>query len=260
MKQSLETIPIWDAFQEDTECPLCLLAGRAEDLFLDRYLDEMVMDAACRTKVRTNGFCNEHLHKLRDRRDNLGLALTLETMIAAVLEAGEREQGSLIVRAPVPLAWWALRSAVGRLGRWLPLRSRRKGLAVSRNWFANAGGGCIVCAHIDDLVGRYCHIVADMYADDEVFHEAFLNSRGFCLPHTLKFVEAVADLSPPERYREVISQAFRLMHRSLRCLSDELREVIKRYDYRFSDESWNGLEDSVDRAIHKLVGLRGLKV
>lgn len=260
MKQSLETIPIWDAFQEDTECPLCLLAGRAEDLFLDRYLDEMVMDAACRAKVRTNGFCNEHLHELRHRRDNLGLALTLETMIAAVLEAGEREQGNSDRAGARAASLVGSAVAVGRLGRWLSLRSRRKGLAVSRNWFANAGGGCIVCAHIDDLVGRYCHIVADMYADDEVFHEAFLNSRGFCLPHTLKFVEAVAYLSPSERYREVVLQAFRLMQRRLRCLSDELREVIKRYDYRFSNESWNGLEDSADRAIQKLVGLRGLKV
>jgi hypothetical protein len=31
MKYELETIPVWDAYQSDSECPLCLLMKKAEE-------------------------------------------------------------------------------------------------------------------------------------------------------------------------------------------------------------------------------------
>ena len=36
-KYELETIPIWDAFDEGSECPLCILDERSEQHYLEFF-------------------------------------------------------------------------------------------------------------------------------------------------------------------------------------------------------------------------------
>jgi hypothetical protein len=43
MKYELDTIPVWDALKEDTECLLCHLQYRAEDSALRFFMGDSVM-------------------------------------------------------------------------------------------------------------------------------------------------------------------------------------------------------------------------
>ena len=260
MRQALETIPIWDAFQQDTECPLCILAARIENTFLASYLEEFVMDASYRSKVIQNGFCNDHLYKLLNRHDNLGLALTLESIIKGMI--------SSVAKAP------AVRPKGGTEGGYQFLR----GLFASKNNAAgndgakkfpedlgallSAPGKCLACRHIDSFLRQYCQLITKMYQDEAEFRRVLTSSKGFCIPHTLIFVESLKDVPRAERQeeivKEIVSEVLRLLRVNLERLSGELGWFIKKFDYRFADAPWNGAEDSVERAIQKLVGLPGM--
>ncbi|MGQ9747514.1 MAG: DUF6062 family protein [Candidatus Caldatribacteriaceae bacterium] len=251
MKQALETIPIWDAFSQGTECPLCILASRVEDSFLTSYLEEFVMDASSRNKVIQSGFCNGHLYKLLEYHDNLGLALTLESIIKGLLlpkdltssSQGNPTRGSRLLRS------------------LLPKDRKTKDSEQSREWgftFPHQDT-CLACQHISSFIEQYCHLIARMYYDDPEFREAFLKSKGFCIPHSFIFVENLKENPQSARNREIISETLRLLRASLERLLKELGWFIKKYDYRFANEPWEGTEDSVVRAIQKLVGLPGMK-
>ncbi|OQY40473.1 MAG: hypothetical protein B6229_01595 [Spirochaetaceae bacterium 4572_7] len=43
MKYELETIPVWDAFKADCECPICKLKEKAEETYLKFFLGNSVM-------------------------------------------------------------------------------------------------------------------------------------------------------------------------------------------------------------------------
>ena len=59
MKEVLETIPVWDALKEDTECPICSLMMRAEEDALKYYLGPAVMVPEIRVQINSKGYCNE---------------------------------------------------------------------------------------------------------------------------------------------------------------------------------------------------------
>ena len=52
MKVVLETIPVWDAFKKETECPVCALMEEAEKDGISYYLTSAIMTPEVR--VETN--------------------------------------------------------------------------------------------------------------------------------------------------------------------------------------------------------------
>ena len=60
MKEVLETIPVWDALKEDTECPICSLMKKAEEDALKYYLGPAVMVPEIRVEINKKGYCNKH--------------------------------------------------------------------------------------------------------------------------------------------------------------------------------------------------------
>ena len=76
MKYELETIPIWDTYTENSECPLCFLKEKAEKKYLDFFLGNSVMVPEMRVQVNAAGFCPAHYTSLfssRKNRHGLGL-------------------------------------------------------------------------------------------------------------------------------------------------------------------------------------------
>jgi hypothetical protein len=64
MKYKLETIPVWDALKEDSECLLCFLEEKIEDYYLNYYLGSSVMNRETRVKLNQKGFCSDHFRGL----------------------------------------------------------------------------------------------------------------------------------------------------------------------------------------------------
>ena len=64
MKYHIDTIPVWDAYKADCECPMCLIRRKCELDFIDSFLGGSVMEPDTRIEVNAKGFCQEHLHQL----------------------------------------------------------------------------------------------------------------------------------------------------------------------------------------------------
>ena len=48
MKQHIDTIPVWEAYQADCECPLCRIRLKNETMYVDNFLGASVMEPSTR--------------------------------------------------------------------------------------------------------------------------------------------------------------------------------------------------------------------
>ena len=71
MQYHIQTDPIWEAFKNGSDCPLCEIYAASEARLLGQYLDEAVM-------------APEHTRKLFAGKNKLGLALQLHTRMLSV--------------------------------------------------------------------------------------------------------------------------------------------------------------------------------
>ena len=62
MKVVLETIPVWDAFKKETECPVCALMEEAEKDGISYYLSSAIMTPEVRVETNDKGFLPTSLH------------------------------------------------------------------------------------------------------------------------------------------------------------------------------------------------------
>ncbi|MGN1163596.1 MAG: DUF6062 family protein, partial [Candidatus Ornithospirochaeta sp.] len=79
MKIVLETIPVWDAFRKDDECPICSLMERAEEDAVSYYLSSAIMTPEVRVETNEKGFCPHHFNSLSEGGKPQSLALVMDT-------------------------------------------------------------------------------------------------------------------------------------------------------------------------------------
>ena len=84
MKEQLYTIPVTDAFESDCECPLCKMKQELERNAIEYTLGPSYMEDDNRAMTDEMGFCTEHIQKLYQEKNRLGLALILSTHMAKV--------------------------------------------------------------------------------------------------------------------------------------------------------------------------------
>ena len=72
-REHIDTMPVWDAYKSDAECPLCELKKRAETASISYFLGESVMEPSQRIEVNQKGFCAQHFKQLYDAGNRLGL-------------------------------------------------------------------------------------------------------------------------------------------------------------------------------------------
>ncbi|HOK42309.1 MAG TPA: DUF6062 family protein, partial [Thermoclostridium caenicola] len=83
MKERIYTIPITEAFEQDTECPLCVCEKKLEQDALEYALGPSLMEPDSRMETNRMGFCAHHFTKLYNSQKNrLGLGLIIETHLA----------------------------------------------------------------------------------------------------------------------------------------------------------------------------------
>ena len=79
MKEELYTIPVNDAFDKDCECPLCQMYKEIEDEAIEFTLGPSYMEDDIRMETDKTGFCVNHIKRLYDSQNRLGIALMLHT-------------------------------------------------------------------------------------------------------------------------------------------------------------------------------------
>ncbi len=202
-------------------CPACHGAHRAAWRHIDALLWEMVNDPETRTRLRaTYGFCRTHagmaLTIASQQGDSLGMAILYEDFLRAV-------------RADVLEAVEAPRR-----------RTRRATLRPPHS--------CLICVTADGTASGYLAILAVAGEGSAPWVGIRRAGRGLCLPHLVLGLRS----HRAEGDRARLAEAFLHGEEDLR---GDLRELIRKHDYRFRDE---GITDSERaswvHAVRRIVG------
>ena len=220
-------------------CPLCVLVGRAERKAVDLFLYDQVNDISRRDALRASrGLCLPHTAMLAEGRSALGVAILsrdiLRTMTAE-LEAeapnrGASRKGDADEKASQPFAFFA--SFAVKLGARLAGRIEPQ-------------AGCPMCAERPrieaPLIAGLLHNLGD-----GAFAAAFDASAGLCRVHLAATLRA----ADAERARALATRQAAIWRR----LEADLDEFIRKHDYRFKGEAFEGERDVWRRALQLASG------
>jgi len=255
-QRDLLTIKIEEAVKKGTECPLCWLLEKSEVRLLETFFSECIMDSWYRGKIiRSRGFCRYHFYRLLDyalnRYEKLGLALVLENLV----EARFKDLKELYLASRDLLQLKSKRSL-----NFLINRESRDGkkaitrfLLRVRSTIEDGVQLCAVCDSMKESDKINVDTLAQMLTTNTSFLKSFEEGKGLCLPHLLKLFESLKSSSK----MGLLSLAEKLISlevKNFSRLDSELKELIRKYDYRFHDEPWKSEIDVVERTVLKLIG------
>lgn len=209
-------------------CPLCRLGNRAAERFIDGVLYESVTDPKMRARlIESHGFCPTHSERLVTQHDALGSAI----IYRSILKHLEAELDSLLVQGEG--------SVLSRVReRW-----GREEIPLAGHTL------CPACEERDKAAER---ALSTFSANHEVtaLHEALTNSDGLCLPHLR---QALVTLDRP-----AVTLLLERQQAAWADLHQELDELIRKHDHRFSDEPIGAEKDAWQRVVRGTVGESGV--
>lgn len=221
MRYHIQTTPIWDAFNEKCECPLCRLYAVAEERFLKLYSDEAVMEPDYRVAVNKRGFCSDHLKKLYKGQNKLGISLQVNTRIQHVIES-------------------------------LSVVNSARAAKKQAELLEKTADTCVICDALDEIMERYAYTVAQMYDNEADFPKLFSESKGFCLPHySLLLRYASYAGKSANRYAAALSALQLDMMKKTNYALDRFAE---KFDYRSTNKHPSKVDDALEDAVNMLKG------
>jgi hypothetical protein len=126
------------------------------------------------------------------------------------------------------------------------LREAAAGLpARSRSRRRRPLPACPACEAAREQEADSLEVLAAAF-DDALLAAAYGAAGGLCLPHTLALCDRLGE---PARRRLVAAE-----QSHLQALGAELREFIRKHDYRARGEAWGDERSSPPRAVAKMVG------
>ena len=203
-------------------CPVCRLATEAVDAYLTSVCYEQVNDLDLREQLRSaGGFCRAHAERFVKQR--------LGQLAAAIVYRD------------------VLNTARKRLAAGNGFGGRSKLAALF-------GGGrtrrdappCPGCQVEAEAEGRYLAALRNRLRDPAV-RARYQAGDGLCLPHVDQALQVDDDGA-----RALAEAAVEM----LRTIVADLDEYIRKHDYRFQTEAWDGGEDTPERAVERAVGHR----
>ncbi len=235
MKEQIDTIPIYDAFDAGTECPLCKIYHDLEEAAVAFTMGPSYMEDDIRAQTDEKGFCPEHLRQMYAHGNRLGLALMMNTHFDKVIADMKKAAES--------------RSSGGRGG--LFFKKKAEGEPVV-SYIRKLEGTCFVCDRIQVSYPRYVNTIFHLWKKDSLFREKFEGCKGFCITHYKDLYEAsVEELSGKgrEEFLEALDHVF---FENIDRVNGDVDWFIQKYDYRNKDKPWKDAKDALSRAATKL--------
>ena len=229
MRQHLDTIPIWDAYKSDCECPLCAIEQHNEAMYVDNFLGGSVMEPAVRIEVNEKGFCKDHFQQLYDMKNRLGLALMAHTYLKTSMAKIEGQQ-------------FEKKSLFGKKDK----------VAVSPA--EEVATGCIICERLEATMYRYALTMCYMWKKEPEFRQALKASKGFCLPHYALMLKAAEEELGGSDFTAMRDELRAVEMENLRRMEKDIEWFTLKFDYRNQDKPWGTSQDAVERTLNKLRG------
>jgi hypothetical protein len=251
MRITIDTLPLWDAFKQSDICPFCHLENRMEELFIDTYLGESVMEPDVRVEVNVKGFCPDHYRLLfRQKASKLGLALMTHTHLLELIKTVDRQIASLDGCGDESSTF--LKRAAGS-------RDFSAALEATAAQSARSRDTCVVCERVAVHMERYHETALSMWEHDGDFRKLFDQSRGFCIPHWGGQLKACKGALITKKQAEFIRKLNEIEKKALADMERDIEWFTRKFDYRNSDKPWGNSKDAVQRSLQKITGYCELK-
>lgn len=220
-------------------CAVCKIGRKAVHGWLKSVAYEMVNDPGVRDKLRDAvGFCNQHAYEWLEQRTVLGTAIIYKDVLSHV---SQELRGMSYQNRGTMLSGVASLLSGGRSGG-KPYQDR--GLLKHK-------GTCPACVAQQVAEQQATETLLGNLAEDS-FRQVWENSSALCLPHLSIALEA----APGEG---VFDQLIQSALRSHEEMSAQLQEIIRKHDYRFSDEPTGEERGAATRAVRYVVGECGAR-
>jgi len=204
-------------------CPICLLVKKTTHKFMDDFLYEGVNDPGIRQEIKASqGFCNRHAWQLQKFGDGFSQAIVYSDLMNILLKQLEETDESI--------------SAKEMLKRINPGTDTKQ--------------ICMFCKQEKESEERYVSVFWDNF-DDPEFSFHYKNYFGLCLPHLAVALKKC-------KSKKFGTELIEIEAVKISGLIAELKEFMKKHDYRFSQEKFGKEGDSWIRAIEKFIGKEGV--
>lgn len=238
MKEVLYTIPLNDAFNEDSECPFCVIERNLEKDLLDFVLGSgsSYMEADIRAVTDREGFCRQHFQKMFAYGNTLGNAWILKTHYMQM----NRELDEQIKRfAPAKASLF---------------KKNTEGSNTMAAWVHDKEKSCYICKRFEADYKRYIATFFHMYKNDPDFVKKLESSKGFCLSHFGSLCDQASAYLSEKELREFYPLIFNLMKSNMERLQEDVSWMVEMFDYRNKDADWKNSKDAIQRGMQKLKG------
>ncbi len=232
LKEKLYTIPVNEAFDADTECPICHMKKTLEESAIEFTMGPSYMEDDVRAETDKIGFCSHHVSKLYENQNRLGLALMLKTHMDKTIADLEK------------LSTKSGKSTSSFL-------KKKSDITPVKAYVNHLDESCYICDKINNSFNRYILTLFTLYNTEEAFRDKFKHSKGFCTTHYgLLFEEASNYLSSTtlEDFRKILTT---LYLDNLKRVKGDLEWFIDKFDYRYVNEPWKNAKDALIRTLVK---------
>ena len=230
-KYELETIPIWDALDAESECPLCLLDEQAEQRYVQFFLGNSVMIPEMRVEVNKTGFCRPHFQALWEGAANRhSLSLIAHTHLKDIMEHANRHEKRSMKR-------------------------RGGGVEGYIDYLRKRDSSCMICDRMEYTRKRYAFTIIHLWGHKEEFRRAISASRGFCYFHLASVLEMGVEQLSKSKIEELASELIRLQQKEMGRIEEELLWYTQKFDFQNDDKPWGTSKDALHRALQKITGL-----
>lgn len=235
MRQHIDTIPVWDAYKEDCECPLCLLEETNERNYVDAFMGGSVMEPDVRVEVNKKGFCGRHFKLMLNNNNRLGVALMAHTYLKETM-ARLGEASMAVNESP---------AKSGLFGRRAP---------VAGADLSPITDTCILCDRLNQTMDRYIYTVVYLWKHESAFRLAMGKSKGMCLKHYAMTLKSAAAQLNGIDLKQFTADLNKVEMENLQRLEKEIEWFTLKFDHKNADKPWGTSKDSLDRTVLKLRG------
>lgn len=247
MKYHIDTIPVWDAYEQEDQCALCLLEYKSEKEYVDFFLSGSVMEPSTRIEVNKTGFCGNHFKLLYNEKNRLGLALITHTHLKETIEK--------FAKLTKPLGS-NKEGFASKLNALLPKKIGAPDVPLNNllSWLDENHDSCMICNRIENLLNRYAYTILHLWQKDHEFEKALKSSKGFCLHHLALIMRIASKTLSSKAFDEWTSFIMPIELEVLEELEADLLWFTKKFDYRNQDKPWGNSRDALPKTLQKLSG------
>ncbi len=250
MKYHLDTIPVWDAYRAEGECPLCILEDQSEKSNIASFLGGSVMEPDVRTEVNKRGFCPRHNELLYNAQNRLGLALMTHTHVLETnREMKERtDQLEQVLQNPGKASIPLLKKLAGKRS------AQEEAIHAFSDWMRQHRDHCMICDRTRDALNQYVYTILHLWEQDPEFRKTMTDSKGFCFSHLPLVLDMATEYLSSKKQRDFLKDLLPVQSRNMDRLEQELQWFTRKFDYRNQDKSWGNSRDALPRILQKLTG------